>query len=222
MLDILNTGLDQYVPETNDGNWLLEKVEKTILESIQEKKPQIALDLCKRLIQIGKLQGLGLAKVLYLIDKHWMEYDLDESFEEVAFADLGLHVHTVERYIKLWRMYELKKIPEEFESSIRQKNLMSQIPIANTIAQGYEIDNETWEELANAPDFSSVSEIVRDIKGKPPRKSSLQISMKRDGTLSAIQAGEYAHIGYLNIDDDTELCQSAIERIIRNAGILRS
>jgi hypothetical protein len=66
----------------------------------------------------------------------------------------------------------------------------------------------------------AISEIIRGIKGKAPRKSSMRIYMERDGTLNAWKGDAKMFVGYLDIASDFELVKKAIERIL-SIGILR-
>ena len=94
------------------------------------------------------------------------------------------------------------------------------MPIANTIAQGYELEEHDWQELAEAPDYSSVQIRCRDIKGQPPRKNSLQLFLNPAGEIWAYQQEQRYLIGYLEIESDKETVKKAIERITKASGIM--
>lgn len=212
-------GLDQPIPA--DHNWALERIEEIIKESVRKKNAQIALNACTSLVQISKVSGLALAKALYLIKKNWHKYkDAGEFVEEVHSAT-GLHTHTIERYTKVWGMYDNACVPQEYWEEIQQRNIKEQIPIANAIYQGYDVDQDAWEKLVEAPDFSTVSKIVReDITGKPPRKNTLQLQMDDIGSIWGLHQGNRYFIGSLEVSDEEEIVQKAIERIKKGAGIM--
>jgi hypothetical protein len=170
--------------------------------------------------QIAQLSGIALAKFFYLIRENWDEYEIGDDFDDVAFDYVGVAKETVDRYVRVWKMHELKLIPEQFAEDIRQKNIKDQIPIATAVAQGYEINEDDWQELVDAPDNTTVGAKVREIKGKEPSKSALLIFLTSDGTLSVTQEGETEFVGYLNVDDAGLIAEKAIERIKRSAGIL--
>lgn len=216
---VIVSGLDQSLISENSG--VLDWVDGLIEQSLLDHSPEPALKGLKRLIKISKTTGLGLAKGLYLLQKHWDEFDIDEPFDDIAFIELGVHKHTVDRYVDVWAMYAQAAVPQELEEQIQQQNIKAQIPIAKAIAQGYEIEEKDWVRLANAVDYSEVATIVRDIKGKEPRKGSIQIFINSDGNIQVLSDGSWYFIGFLNVSDTNEPVMKAIERIISNGGILR-
>jgi len=139
--------------------------------ALKEHNQVIAINGLKGLIKVTQKSGLGLAKGIYLLKKIWKEFDLEENFEDAAYIELGVHKHTVDRYVDVWAMYATNSVPKEYVDRLQQHNIKTQIPIANAIAQGYEIKEPEWGKLADATDFSEVSTIIReDVKGKEPRK----------------------------------------------------
>lgn len=213
-------GLDQPVPY--DHEWLMNEVEKKVQQSIEEKDINIAIGLCKSLVGVGRASGLALAKALYMINKNWSRYEIDDELVDVLYDGVGLHKATIDRYIKVYAVIESGIIPDDKLEAIKQRNIKDLIPISTAVTQGYEIDDKDWEELAEAPDFNSVSAKIREIKGKEPRKGSLQILLRRDGTLEAVQDGIIDHVGYLEIHSKRDSVQKAIERIKKHSGILES
>ncbi len=213
------SGLDQPIPA--DSTEILQRVEEIIRRSVEERNAYTALDACKTLVQVSKISGLALAKALYLIEKNWSNYDETDKFEDIAYIYIGLHKHTVERYTVLWKMYAEKLIPDNISEEIQQHNVKAQIPIALALEQGYEIDDAEWEKLAHAPDLTTVSKILREeVKGKPPRKGSLQAWIDDLGSIWALYKGERFFVGSLEIDSEEEAVQMLIERIKKGAGIL--
>jgi len=110
-----------------------------------------------------------------------------------------------------WEMYEKKFIPKEFEDEIRGKNIKDQIYIATLPAQGYEPDEDEWQDIVDAPDYNSVSAKVREIKGKEPTRSALLIFISEDGTLSAQQEGEISTIT-INCEELLNTCFELIHK----------
>ena len=177
----LTDGLDQPMKAEND--WVLNKIEEVIKRSVEEKNAFVALNACRELVQVAKVSGLGLAKGLFLIKANWEVYEINDEFDNVVYDYVGLAKHTVDRYVKIWEMFENKEIPEIVRETIQQRNIKDLVPIANALAQGYEIKEEEWREIAEAPDYNTVSHIIRAIKGKPPRKGSLQIYLDKLGSI---------------------------------------
>jgi len=212
---IIFSGLDQSLPV--NGDFVLEQVELSIQRGIKQKNALIPLNVCKQLIEVTQLAGLGLAKTFYLLEKNWDKFETDGEFDEIAYEYLGKHSHTVERYVKVWRMFDENIAPKK----LQQKSIGELIPIGNAIAQGYEISDDQWEELSEAPDPRTVRKIIReDVKHQDPRKSALQLFLTEEGSITVIKAGEIDFAGSLNIQSESPIVQQAIERIIKNSGML--
>jgi len=211
--------LDQSI-DVEDDDHVLEKIEKMILDSIEEHNYMQAINICTQLIQVTKLSGLALAKSLYLIKSRWSEFDIHDTFEDTLASRTGLTKATLQRYTSVWSMYAENKIPDEYAEQVRQMNIRSQVPIAQALDAGYEIEKDGWEELVSDPDFSSVNNTLREIKGKDPRPQALLLMMDRDGGIKALKKGKQVYVGWLNIDDEDEIVQQAISRITRGGGIL--
>jgi hypothetical protein len=215
------SNLDQDLPV--DSNELEKKIEAVILQAIEEKDVYKALNVCRTMVEIQKLSGIGLAKAIYLIKTNWEKFESDEKFEDIAFEYFGKDRHTIDRYLAVQTMFVENSIPEEFESNIRQLNIMTQIPIAKALEQGYEIEEDEWRKITEAPDFSTVAKILReDVKGKPPHKGSLQLFLDDFGELYAFFNDNRYHIGMLAVDDNSDAVQKAINRIVDRAGVMRS
>jgi hypothetical protein len=212
-------GLDQSVPV--DAESILDYVEDIFNKSIEKKNPHIVIDACEKLIAISQLSGLALAKLFYLLDKNWHKYNQKESFEKVAVPRLGRHPHTIERYIRVWKLFAENLVPDELEDEMKQRNIKELIPIGNAVSEGYDFTEEDWEEIADAPDLSSVSRVVRDVKGEPPKTGSLQLVMDNIGTLWVYVDNKKYFIGSLEVNDDEEVVQKSINRIIKNSGIMK-
>ncbi len=216
-LELLSS-LDQSVPVNIDG--ILEYLDNLSEASLEKKNPHILIDECAKLIAITQLSGLALAKLFYFLKTNWHRYDQQETFEEVAVPKLGRHPHTIDRYIKVWKLFAENYVPEPLQQEMKQRNIKELIPIGNAISEGHEFTEEEWEELSDAPDEGSVRRIIRDVKGQPPRAGSIQLVMDNIGTLWAYKDQERFFLGSLEVNDDEEVVQKAINRITKNSGIL--
>lgn len=212
-------GLDQSLPI--DTAPILKKIDEVMQESIERSDVYYALDFGVNLIQMAQLSGMGLAKLVYLIKENWGIFEIGDNFEDVAYSYLGRSKDTIDRHVRVWGMYEKKLIPEEFKDEIKQKNIKDQIPIATMLSQGIVVDHNDWQDLADAPDHTSVAHAIRKIKKEEPRKSALLIFISDDGSLTAQQEGVTQYVGFLNIDDAEDIAEKAIQRIIRSVGVLQ-
>ena len=215
----ITTSLDQHIIVEDDD--VLQEVEHSISDALKSKDIELAFDFCKRMIGQMKKSGIALAKALWMIDKAWEEFKLGDDFLPTAQDYLGLHPHTIERYVKVWDML-VNYVPAELKDEIQQKNIKSLVPIANAIYQGFEIEKETWNSLANATDFNEISRIVREeVKEENPRKNNLTLKLDNMGSIWAYNSGERFFVGSLEIKDDNDIVKKAVERIISHSGILK-
>jgi hypothetical protein len=211
--------LDQAI-ET-DNQTILERVEALIQDAIDKKDVHAALNVPKQLVAVQKVSGVALARAMYLIKENWDKFEIEEPFDDVAFSYMGTSKETVRKYYLVEKMHEEDMIPEPYREKISQMNIRDQIPIAYTLDMGYEIEEEDWQELSRAYDAPTIRAITRGIQGKPPRKHALLITLNRDGSLVATKAGEIYEVGWLDVDDADEAVRQAIERIVKNTGIIR-
>src|SRR3990170_2047576 len=190
--------LDQPIQTSDD--WLINQIDEVVKRSIEEHNAYIALNAGKLLYAVSKTVGKGLARLLYEMKKNWDEYNMSEEFDEIVFDYIGLHPDNVSRYINVSAMLAEGQVPEPYREDIEQRNLRELIHVAAALKQGYEIEDKEWEKLVEAPDYNTVLKVLReDVKGKSPRKGSLQMYLDEVGSIWAWQDNEKYFVGYLDI-----------------------
>lgn len=220
-LMIIDTSLDQSVEV--DAEWAIRKVRDTVAQALENKDVTIIERLCIQLMQVNKISGRALVELLYLWEKSWVLFGINENFVDYAYVRVGKHRHTVERYIKVARLLNEGAIPEDYQQEINNKNLNELIPIANAVNQGYEIDNSAWKRLAHATDAAEIREIVnKDVKNFEGRSNNTTLHMSREGYIYAYKPDqERRHVGYLELDNPDPIVQACIERIVSHSGIVK-
>lgn len=211
----ITSPLDQQLPiEVN-----LDEVDQIINRSVETKNPELVFYYCSVHLRELKRRGLALSKALWLLQKNWDAYELGDEFLDTTSSYTGLHRHTIERYCRIWEMFSIA--PQDVVPELQQHSLTALFPIANTVSQGYELDQDTWKELAEAPDYNSVSRILKEKTGKEGRSNSMLLSIDRQGSLWATTVNDKIFIGSLEISDDRDTVQKAIRRIIERSGIIQ-
>ena len=220
--DIMMIG-DLTTTSEPDDKWVFNRIDEILQESVDKHTGLIALNAGRQLREISRVSGLGLAKLIYGMQKNWAEYnDVNDDFEDTVTSYIDIHRDNVLRYANVWALFDQEIVPEELKEEMQTKNIMDLIPVGLAIQQGYEIEQGEWEKIADASNLREVAKVLReDVKHKPPRKSSIQLYMNRDGTLWAFQDEERYFIGSLEINDDQYTVQKAIARILNNSGIIR-
>jgi len=206
-----------------DDDWVFNKIDEVIAESIEKHSALIALRVGTQLREISRVSGLALAKLIYGMRENWETYDdVNDDFEDTVIAFIEIHKDNISRYANVWALFDKKLIPKELRETIQNKNIKDLIPVGLAISQGYEIDQEEWEAIAEAHDLTGVAKVLReDVKNKPPRKGSLQLYMDRTGTIWAFQDDKRKFAGSLEIADEDEIVQKAINRILHESGIIK-
>lgn len=204
---------------------LLQQVEDAIHEAANNHDAQKATEICAYFQQATKLAGKSLAKALYTFYQRWEDFGIGDEFEDYIHARIGISLHTIERYVRVAKLLEM--LPDaidddELRETIKNKGIGQLIPIANAIAQGHEIQDEDWERLAEASNWASTAEIIRQVKHQERRETALVLTISRTGSIMARQGnGQLKFLGSLEINDQDETVQAGVNRIIENSGILK-
>ena len=215
----LISALDQ--PIRFDPRPILEDIDTFYSHQKELGDIEVILEKAKTYISNFRMSGLVLAKLLYLMKRDWNDFDVGDTFEDTIYDVLGISKVTVNRYIGVWSLFAENLAPADLSLKLQNKPMKSLIPMAKTVEQGFEVEDEEWQELANAPDDATIRGILRGIKGQAPRKYGLTIVLKRNGDLIAYNDGTQYGIGYLEVDSTLEPTKKAVERIVSSAGITR-
>lgn len=220
--DLVISGLDQTLPMQEAQTSLLARVDKIIEAAVEGGNPDLAAGALMSLSGISRMSGLASAKFIYTFKYSWKKFaqSKTQSFEEYADDKLGYHKATVKRYFRVWEMLVSHDIPKEYSDRLKLQPIRCLIAIATMWSQGFPVETNQWLELANAPDPSTVSKVIRKIKKVEPKKGSIQIAMEEDGTLYAWKDDKRYFVGSLNVEDENEVVQKAISRITGDGRIL--
>jgi hypothetical protein len=219
---ILVGDFDQDVSEGSREQELLKQVQDEIHLAADNHDIERAVKVCDYFQRAAKLSGKSLAHALYTMSRRWPDFGIGEEFIDYIFGRIGLHRHTVERYVKVAILLE-ETVPSQYSDQISSKGIQQLVPIANAVAQGYEIEPEVWEQLINATNYNEVREVINSATNRAPREGALSLRLQRTGTILAYRGDDSPKfIGSLEINDPDPSVQQAIERIVKNAGILQT
>lgn len=170
--------------------------------------------------KINDVSGKAKAKLLWGISNWYKETNQAEkrndTFEDHMETETGNRSVTIKRYVNVWEQIENCAIPVE----VQNRPIRDLIPVANALSQGFDFSKDAWKKIAQAGNSAGVAEVVRQVKGKAPRKSGIQITIGRDGAITAWKDKNAYAVGYLFVEDENEVVKKARQRIIDGAGIM--
>lgn len=171
-------------------------------------------------LRVGaRIVGMSLVRVLGRIAENWEAFGINEPMRDYIYAETGLLAVTVDRYVNVYRMLQLA--PPPVAAVLEHRNVKELIPIGNMIAQGWQLEDAEWKEVADAETYSNITEITRRLKNQPPRKSGLVLWMEREsGAVFAFHDNERHYVGTMDINSDDPIVKKAIERLCKNGGVL--
>lgn len=208
-------GLDQTLPQSKTEKDWYKRVDEIIETSVSENNPEIAFHAMENLQAISRFSGKALAKFIYTFHHQWEKFNQRDSFEDRLVDRLGMQPVTIKRYYNVWKFIVEGEVPKEYMDKIKLHPIKCLIPIATMYEQGYEVESNQWLALANAPDPSTIGKIIRKIKGKEPKKGSLQLEINwKSGEIFAWKDGQKYYVGYLETKSEDEPVQQAIKRIM--------
>jgi len=192
----------------------LDKVDEIIQRVQATGNIDIAWGYISGLRRGGELAARGIAKTLYEMYTRWDTMPTDDDFIDVAVARTGLSPQTIAKGIDYWENVLIPH-PELMHLPVGAYHL-----IAPAARQG-DLDDDDWENLSNASSINDVREIVQSKRGKrTSSEHALAVMLERDGTLIARRgSGPWSKFGFFNLKTEDEAGVSAIDRIVRAAGI---
>lgn len=218
--DVVMYGLDQFLPQEQIQKDVLERVDLVMQKAVESGNPEIAFKSMKSLLGVTQVGGLAFAKFVYVMGYQWEKFNQRDTFESQAVTQFGRGKKAIKDNFKVWEMLVSGDIPREYCDKFKLFPIRCLIPIASLWKQGWEVEPHQWMRLSQAPDPSTIGKIIREIKKVEPKKGSLQITMEEDGSLIAWKNDQRYFVGHLNVQDDDEVIQQAIERIMGDGRIM--
>lgn len=218
----IENSLDQSEMMTRTELQSLDFINTLIEQAVQTKDPSQINRHISRIRRTQQIEGLALAKLLYMWQELWTQFEIGETFEDYVFTEDGISPQTTRKYIALWlSVFENEEIPDEVKVQLYGKPVQGLLLLI-AVSRDHQMTTEDWEEVAQAPDTRTIREIVRRVRGEQTNsETALILLMDRDGMLKARKGDQpYIQFGYLDIKPTEPTAQQAIERVLRAAGIL--
>jgi hypothetical protein len=197
---------------------ILGGVEDAVQGIVESRDFEQGFQLINDMLTYVKAADDSIGVVLNGLSEIWNPEENDgETFEQAVFRRTSLKPVTIQRHLKIQKA--LPVIPEPYRDEIQGKGFKAKIRVAQLVEGGYEVTDENWRDLAEAPDEKEVDRIAREIKGVEPRSNWLSISIDSNGVLNVHTVRGVREVGRLNKWDDNEDVKKAISRLLGCTGV---
>jgi len=186
------------------------EVEDQIVRSLVALNPEIAMGYAEDLIATGHMRGLQLMRLFYRLDQEWKHFKTDDTIEDYVMSRLGVSNAKFQTYRDIYK-FVLESHPELAGKPVQG--------LQGLIAGAREGDftDEDWEELAMAPDATTMNNIRRRVRGTlTSGHGRLSIWWERDGQVNCrrMPDGEIKNCGMLRRDTGDEDIDAAVYRLV--------
>lgn len=220
---------DQSVSISDAELAIFNTVDDIVNKAVTAGDPIPALNFGGELVRSGQVRGLALAKLLYEMKSKWELFQsagFDDNFEDVAFAHVGRSPETVTKYVRMWESIFMNEgISPEIKRKLMNRDVGDLLLLTAISREG--VTDEKMEELATAPDRQELRNRIKGERGERTSSvNAIRIQLQRTegrtypvGALLARQGRDTVIIGTLNLDDEDELAEKAVARIVNAAKI---
>jgi hypothetical protein len=193
-------------------------VEK-IAQDIAEKKDfERGFQIISGMLEYVKAVDDGVGLVINAMSSKWEPDEHEgESFEQAIERRTGIKPITVQRHLKIQKA--LPSVPDAYRDEIQDKGFKAKIRVAQLVEGGYEVTDEDWRDIAEAPDEKEVDRISRKIRGVEPRSNWLALSIDKQGILNVHTVRGVRQVGRLDVHDDDPDVKKAISRLLGCTGV---
>lgn len=199
---------------------VMDAIDAVLVELNQTDNIEQADKVLQILNRIEDVSGIAKAKLLWGFYEWWNKTKQDEVRDDNFWDYIEVTDKQKKTYAK--RLITVWNYQDDLPKQFRTRSVKDQIPVCQALRQDYRFGKSDWDDLIKASTNGEILDIVRRVKGKPARKSSMQIKLERDGTLNLWKNNKRKFVGFLNIKEaknDPDI-QAAIDRIVGNSGII--
>lgn len=213
-------GIDQFLPTRQTEKEFLNRVDERVREAIESKDVRTIESIGKSLLGFGQVTGIAFSQYVYTVEACWGELKQRDKFYTWAEDKFGRDERTLERHQKIWAMFVSGDVPKDYVEKFKTMPIRVLIPIASLWNQGYEITDLQWKQLSDAPDPSTVSKLIKKIKGTPERKGALNIEFHRDQKNVIGWKDGKPHIIGLIYDENDPVAIQMLDRLFGDGRVL--
>ncbi len=213
-------GVDQFLPQRQMEKEFLVRVDEQVREAITQKDVRVLGEIGKSLLGIGQVTGIAFSQYVYTVEACWNELKQRDNFYTWAEDKFARDARTIERHQRIWAMFVSGDVPKEYVDKFKTMPIRVLIPIASLWNQGYEVTDLQWKQLSSAPDPSTVSKLIKAIKGKPERVGALQMEWSREQKAIVGWMDGKPHTIYLNYAEGDDVVEKMLARLFADGRVL--
>ena len=217
---IVLSGISQFLPQRQTEKEFLLRVDEQVREAITQKDIRVLGEIGKSLLGIGQVTGIAFSQYVYTVEACWNELKQRDNFYTWAEDKFARDARTIERHQRIWAMFVSGDVPKEYVEKFKTMPIRVLIPIASLWNQGYEVTDLQWKQLSSAPDPSTVSKIIKAIKGKPERVGALQMEWNREQKAIVGWMDGKPHTIYLNYAEGDDVVEKMLARLFGDGRVL--
>jgi len=216
---LISTNLDQPSPLKGYED-VFEKIDNIISMAINTGNGWGAISAVQELYQIARVSSISLAKMLHAIVTNWDKFNIEEDMFTILTESLGLHKYTITRYVEAWDTLQYK-IPSNYGERLMDRGIRDVIIVSKLINSGYDLTEDQWENIIDAPDRVTMEDTIREIKQEPVSENKIYAQMELDGTIYVYHKGEKHFVGKLETSSGIFAVQKMIFRMCIGGGVSR-
>lgn len=213
-------GIDAFMPHGGTEKSILKSIHSKVNEAIQNQDVSALGKIGQALLGVGQVSGIAFAEYVYTVEACWKQFGMRDDFYTWAEDTLGKTKTTLERQHRVWSMFVSGDVPKEYVEKFKTMPIRVLIPIANMWYQGWEVSDIQWKRLSDAPDPSTVNKLIREIKQKPEKSNSLNITWSKDQkAITGWQNGK-PHTIFLAYKDGDPIIDKMLARLFGDGRVL--
>lgn len=202
---------------------VFDEVDNIINLATLEGDPRIAARYGMALRKDARIRGIALAKLLWAVADQWELFQskgTEDDFYSFVEAEMDIPISTSRVYVGIWdALFANPNVPDEVKERLLSKPIRT-LKLLPALASESEVD---WNDVISTTTHDEVRQLVRQARGEQTSsKTALFIRLDtRTGQLSAKQGDKpFEPFGVLNMETGSDVCNHAIERIIRDARLM--
>ena len=205
-----NKNTQSITVKTKDWNEIITDIDEVMDVAKSTKNPDYALSYGYKMVQMVRLTGVKLAKLLYEISEAWVSFETDDTAADAVEKAGICDSDTFKKYSTMYK-YILVDHPE-----LAGKPIYGLVKLTAAAREG-QLTAADWKQVGKAHDAKAMVEIRDRVRGTHTSgHSRLSIWRTRNGQLYCKKGtkGEIKNCGYFPPETGDEDIDNAVARMM--------